>query len=165
MIKHEVRLEEFELRLAAMVGAERYIQAITRKLQELHGDDNDSTWATHIEGACGEMAYAKFRGIYWNGSVNTFRAPDVGSRIQIRTRSRHDYELFVRPTRDKDDDIFVLVTGKAPIFWVRGFMRGIDAKKPEWLKDHGGRPPAHFIPNEALRKFPDSWAQPKRAQA
>jgi hypothetical protein len=95
------------------------------------------------------MAAAKAMDRYWNGSVDTFQnGGDVG-RLQVRTRRKQSYELIVRP-HDRDADVFVLVVGVAPVFDVRGWMMGRDAKQPEWLMDHGGRPPAYFVPSDAL---------------
>lgn len=99
----------------------------------------------HVEGALGELAVAKALGMYWSGSINGFRAPDVGQSIQVRTRSRHDYDLIVRDS-DADEAAFVLVTGSAPEYHVRGWMRGALAKRDEYRQEHGGRPPAYFVP-------------------
>jgi len=38
----------------------------------------------------------------------------------------------------------------APAFDVLGWMGGGEAKRSEWLMDHGGRPPAYFVPTRAL---------------
>lgn len=106
-------------------------------------------WSEHIEGACGEAAVAKVLNRFWNGSVDTFATGgDVGD-IQVRTRSSHDYELLVRPD-DRDSDVFILVTGRAPTFRVIGYIWGRDAKRPEWLQTHGSRPAAYFVPHAFL---------------
>jgi len=143
-----VSLSPFEMMLASQVGMRRQIEAIQKGLPDRHGYDGDG-WNVHIEGAGGEMAVAKALNRYWNGSFNTFQAGgDVGS-LQVRTRSREDYDLLVRES-DRDDDIFVLVTGKIPRFVVWGWLYGRQAKQPEWRKDYGGRPAAYFIPKEGL---------------
>lgn len=95
------------------------------------------------------MAVAKLMGIYWPGSVNTFKAHDLPG-LEVRTRSEHAYELIVRED-DDPDTLFVLVTGKCPEYYVRGFIKGSDAfSRPQWLRDHGGREPAYFIPHASL---------------
>jgi hypothetical protein len=95
------------------------------------------------------MAFAKAAGIYWDAAFDTFSKPDVGS-FQVRTRSRSDYELLVRQC-DADDERFVLVTGTMPEFSVRGWILGADAKQERWLRTHGGRPPAYFVPHSELQ--------------
>jgi hypothetical protein len=139
-----------ELAFAAYVGVSRNIQA----LRECKGDrldtDISNAWTLHIEGAAGEMAAAKALGLYWDAPVGTYKhGGDIGA-LQVRTRSRHSYELIVRDG-DRSEDIFVLVTGRAPRFRVHGWIAGGDAKRPEWLREYGGRPAAYFVPHDALQ--------------
>lgn len=134
---------------AAQVGVMRNVSAIRAGKTNQHGFDEDG-WNIHIEGACGELAAAKALNIYWDGSVNTFKkGADVGP-YQIRTRSKHSYDLLVR-NDDRDEDIFILVTGRAPEFVVHGWLSGRDAKQDRFLKDHGNRHPAFFVPKSELR--------------
>ena len=94
------------------------------------------------------MAFAKATENYWSASVATFKGR-VGDRIQVRWRSRPDYDLMVRPS-DSDQDIFVLVLGKIPALNVVGWIRGGAAKQDRSIQDHGGRPPAWFVPQDEL---------------
>lgn len=144
-----VHLNPFELWLAGMVGSKRQIEAIRQNLPDRHGYDGDG-WSIHTEGAAGEMAFAKAVGLYWNGSVNTFKREGDVVGYEVRTRSRHNYELIIRPN-DPDDRIYVLVTGRSPDFRVVGWIRGRDGKRPEWLRTYGNRPAAHFVPHGALK--------------
>jgi hypothetical protein len=114
-----------------------------------HGDGEG--WSEHIEGACGEIAVAKLLGIFWDGSVNTWKANDLPG-LGVRTRSRHDYDLIVRPS-DDDHASWVLVTGRCPHYRVHGWITGAAAKRPEFLKNYGGRPAAYFVPASELRRM------------
>ncbi len=144
-----VTLEWHEVMLAAGVGMRRHIAALRAGRPDRHGFNGQTGWTIHAEGACGEMAIAKALGLYWNGSVDTFKSfGDVGA-LQVRTRSRPEYELIVRPD-DSDDDTFVLITGTAPTFTVVGAILGGLAKRDEWLQDYGGRPAAYFVPHSEL---------------
>jgi len=136
-----------EYAMASEVGRLRCLASIRQGLKHKYGMAT-AGWTESIEGACGELAVAKLLNIYWDGSVNTFKAPDVGT-LQVRTRSRHDYDLIVRP-EDSGDEKFVLVTGVAPEYVVRGWMLGKDAKRPEFLKTYGNRHPAYFVPQDKL---------------
>lgn len=148
-----VTLGWFEILQAALVGVHRQIESIKGERQNQHGCAGDNDWQLHIEGACGEMAYAKARQRYWNGSVNTFQTGgDVGA-VQVRTRSRDNYDLIVR-RNDRDSDAFVLVVGKSGKYRVVGWIYGRDAKRDEWLKTYGDREPAYFVPQSALNCFP-----------
>lgn len=145
-----VTLNWYELWMATQVGVKRHLEALQRNLPDRHGCDPDDGWSVHIEGAAGEMAAAKAMNRFYSGSVNTFRdGGDVGA-IQVRTRSKDGYELIVR-ANDRDSDVFVLVVGRAPVYRVMGWMRGQDAKRAEWRKEHGGRVAAYFVPTAALR--------------
>lgn len=144
-----VTLTRYELDMAANVGVRRHVSAVTSGRKPTHGIDPSDGWRAHIEGACGELAVAKYLGKYWDGSVDTFRSmPDLGD-IEIRTRSKDYYELIIRED-DEPSKVYVLVTGIAPHYQVRGWIRGADARRDEWLQTHGGRPPAWFVPHEAL---------------
>jgi hypothetical protein len=144
-----IKLTAHELMQAVTVGGMRQISALMNKLPDKHGFDGPG-WSEHIEGFCGELAVAKAINCYCSGSVNTFKVGgDLGEKIQVRTRSKHSYELIVRPG-DRDDDVFVLVTGRSPDFVVRGWIAGRDAKRDDWKKTHGGRDEAFFVPQAAL---------------
>lgn len=144
-----VNLEWFEVSRAALVGVSRNVEALRKGLHNAR-PTNDSEWHIHILGALGECAFAKATGRYWSGSVNTFKAGgDIGDSIQIRTRSKHTYDLIVRDD-DKDDDLFVLVTGGPNEFVVHGWMRARDAKKEEYRQNYGNYGAAFFVPKSRL---------------
>jgi hypothetical protein len=144
-----VRLTWHEVSFAAHVGLVRHASALRAGLINGYGRDEVHAWGDHIEGACGEMAAAKALGVYWEPTVNTFRTGGDVKDWQVRTRRESHRELFVRP-HDSDDAAFILVTGCVPVFEVVGWVPGHEAKREEWLKAHGGRPPAYFVPTCAL---------------
>jgi hypothetical protein len=121
-----VTLTWHEAAMASHVGWMRQLAAIKAGKHDCHGYDGEG-WSEHIEGACGELAVAKILGRYWDGSVNTWKADDLPG-LQIRTRSRHDYDLIVRPG-DDDQAAWVLVTGRCPEYRVRGWITGAEAKR------------------------------------
>lgn len=145
-----VRLTLAEMEQASILGCRRQIESLSKGRKDQHGFSGEDGWTVHIEGAGGELAVAKVLGIYPVFGLNTFHAADLARNIQVRTRSRDDYDLLVRPN-DADDAIFVLVTGRIPNFEVRGWILGRDAKREDWLADHGGRPPAYFVKAKHLR--------------
>jgi len=143
-----VKLNAHEIGAGARVGVARHWEAVRKGRTDRHGFSGDG-WGVHIEGALGEIAAAKALNVYWDGSVNTFKADDL-TGIQVRTRSKPDYELIIRP-EDSEESVWVLVTGKYGTYTVRGWIRGKDAKRQEWLANHGNRPPAYFVPTDALK--------------
>ena len=146
----EITLLPHEVILAAQVGRRRHFQAVMEGKKDRHGFDGDPL-RIHVEGAAGEMVVSRALGIYWDGSVGTWKANDLPG-IQVRTRSEHWHDLLIR----RDDDLtarWVLVTGKIklPTYRVHGWVYGHEANKRDFLKTHGGRPPAWFFPQSLLR--------------
>jgi hypothetical protein len=94
------------------------------------------------------MAFAKWAGMYWAGNLGNLGADDVGA-VQVRTRSRHDYDLILHPS-DPDERAFVLVTGVAPEFHIVGWIWGREGKRPEYWDDPARGRPAFFVPQRAL---------------
>ncbi len=148
-----VTLTWYEARLAAGVGLERQVAAMRDGRPDKHGFSG-SGWEVHLHGAGAEMAFAKASGKYWDGSVDVFRVPDVGD-IHVRSRSgdgpRED--LIIR-SEDDPDAPYVLVVGRMPQYVVVGWLMGRDARRQEWVKDYGGRPPAWFVPRAEMLSFP-----------
>lgn len=145
-----VQLTWHEQFLAAQVGLLRYFRAVRDRRLDGHGllqQDGDGI-ALHINGAMGEMAFAKSQQLYWDGSVDTFKGADVGA-IHVRTRSRADYELLIRDD-DPDQVPFVLVRGSQGRYEVVGWIWSHDARVPHWRHDYGQREPAFFVPDESL---------------
>jgi hypothetical protein len=143
----KVTLAWYEYAMASEQGRLRQMASIRAGRLDQHGFEGCG-WDAHIEGACGEQAVAKCLNIYWSGGVDVFKADDLPG-IQVRTRSLHSYDLIVRPC-DPDDTIWVLVTGRCPSYDVRGWILGSAAKQDRWLRTHGNRPPAFFVPAAEL---------------
>lgn len=145
-----ITLTTSELMTAAQVGVRRNISSIIKGNRSTHGADQDKLYQIHVEGACGELAFCRFANLYWPAKVDTYRSePDIDPNIEVKTRSRHDYELLVRKD-DNPDSIFVLVTGIYGKYEVRGWMLGKDAMKDEYIQTHGGREAAFFVPQNKL---------------
>ena len=111
---------------------------------EMHG------WIEHIQGAAGELAFAKCIGAYWNGSINKYGVGADVEDFDVRTRTEHDWCLIVRQNAP-DDLKCVLVVGHAPILRVVGWMVASAAKQKQWLTTFTpGRELAYFVPQSAL---------------
>lgn len=153
MTDTRITLEDYEVHLAAGAGLRRHIASLFAGQQHRNEMPLEMGWTNDIEGACGEYAASKFFDKCWDGSVNTFRTkPDLGN-LEIKTRSEHWHDLIIRDC-DLPDRRYILVTGKSPNFWIRGWLYGRDARKDEWWKTHGNRPGAWFVPVTELNT---SW--------
>ncbi len=146
-----VELSNGEVLSAAQVGIMRHYASLKSGKPDAFGKAAEGGWTEHVEGALGELAVSKYLGIHWPATINTYRSqPDTGP-YEVRTRSRHDYDLIIRES-DRDDAIYILVTGICPIYCVRGWMVASEGKQPEFLQSYGHRPPAYFLP--AARLYP-----------
>ena len=86
-----VRVTRYEVRMAAIIGVERQIEALANNLSDQHGYDGCG-WDLHAEGAIGELVLAKGLGVYWTASVNTFRS---GEPTCCAIRMRDEIEALV----------------------------------------------------------------------
>jgi hypothetical protein len=147
-----IDLSEQEMRMAAYTGVEWRIHAILNNYKPKVTDKHP--WHTNIEGAMGELVYAKACNRYWRAGVNTFKRVADVDRMEVRTRSEPWHELLIRPD-DIDTRIFVLITGQCPTYFVRGYFRCGEAKQhQEWLDDKGNNgAPAYFVPHAYLHDF------------
>lgn len=152
-----VDLTPLELQVGGFVGTARNDGSNGKHRSPLTGQQDAQE--NDIVGACGEMAFAKGIGVYWEPTIHTYRrTPDVCG-VEVRTRTKPTYELQIRDT-DADDRRFVLVRGKPPCprFEIVGWYLAGEAKQhPEWLKTHGGGAPAYFVPNDQLRPMIDLY--------
>ena len=144
----EVRLTLAEMQIAAQVGIQRQIQNLKNGAVPAYGAGSKNDWQLHVEGALGEMALAKCLGVYWDGK-GKMRAPDVGE-CDVRTRSKHSYELIVHD-RDDDDRYIYLLTGGNGQYIFHGGIYARDAKQKRYWKDPAGGRPAYFVPQAHLQ--------------
>jgi hypothetical protein len=166
----DIILTPYEYEVAVYIGLRRQEEAVKKGLKDQHGLEFGSKdpLRCHVEGVAGEIACSRALNIYWRPSVNTFKAPDLLDNLQVKTRGEHYYDLLVRP-RDNDNDLFVLVT-RSPdpadmLYRVHGYLSGAESKRPEYLKNHGGRAPAYFPPQKVLHSNDDLIAKIILAQA
>ena len=143
-----ITLSSHEMMLAATVGIMRQITNLRDKRADYYGAEAEAAWQIHIEGAIGEMVVAKHCNVFWNGNMGNLRAKDAG-KLQVRTTRWPNGSLILHP-KDLDDDIFVLVTGEAPNYTVRGWISGAEGKSQDlWEEKCKGRP-AFFVPQFRL---------------
>ncbi len=147
----QITLSVAECYHAAMVGVTRQVTNLRDRRADAYGAEKDMGWQYHLEGACGEKAFAKFYGIYWSGAIGDLKADDVGY-FQVRTNSRNNGDLILH-YNDADDRIFVLLTGLAPTYTVRGWLWGGEGKDDRWWRESapGKGRAAFFVPQAALK--------------
>jgi len=139
--------------IAAMVGVMRQVSNLKKKRTDRYDCPISMGWEFHILGAIGEAIFAKWRNLYWCGSLGNFDAADVG-KYQVRTRSEEWHSLIVHK-EDNDNDIFVMITVRGDEHTLCGWLRGHECKQDKWWDDPSRRNgkksrPAYFIPQSTL---------------
>lgn len=152
-----VVLTEDDMEFAATVGVRRNLSSIKRGKKDAHGCDGDDSWTYHVEGACGEAAFAQWIGFPWNASIDAEGKPDFiidGVSVDVKTRpGKNGYtDLIVREERP-DDWRFVLLIGRAPIYRVAGWVTSKQAKERGKMENPGGRKLSLFVPERVLNPW------------
>ncbi len=165
-----VRPTHDEMSAAAAVGCLRQKEARLAGKRESHGRRDgagdrgglSAAWMNHIEGAMGEMAFAKFAGLHWDAPVNTYKSGGDVGLIQVRTRvgegpNRYCRDLIIR-NADATESVYVqVVWWDHEAFDVVGWCVVGDVRREcfrsAWYKSYtpGRTDLAWFIPDSALR--------------
>jgi hypothetical protein len=155
-----------ESALAFDVAGRRLHNSHAWNSKDTHGANEKDYWLRHIEGAMAECAFAKAFGFYWPGSVNSFKTePDVDI-FEVRWRFCASHNLLIRPN-DPPDRPYVLVVGHNGSYDMVGYCYGTAGMQPGFLKTYDpNRPPAYFVPQEALHNVDDilAYRYPKREE-
>lgn len=141
-------LSASEIMLAANVGMRRNAAAIIEQRRARFAERYPGElWAFHIEAACAELAVARTLNAFWNGSINTFHAPDLPGKIEVRWSKLPSAK--VRP--DDNGVVVVSVTGQCPRYVIAGWCNSDDVKRDEWKSKT--EPLCYFVPHNALRSI------------
>ena len=106
----------------------------------------------HLLGAAGEMAVASYLGMkdFLYKETQAKRGSDDLPGIDIKTRSKHSYDLIVQKQEDPRKK-FVLVTIENQKTLLHGWCYGHEAIKEEFWADPARGRPAYFVTKEHLR--------------
>ena len=144
-----ILLSKDEGEWANEIGRQRQQQAIDRGMRERAPGSN---FASHMLGARGELAAAKWLGVPWPAYVGVANTkPNIEPDWDVRTRSHKSGSLIVRP-RDIDTRRYLLIVELQPgvSYESKGWIRGADAKRPEWLGDPNGMGDVYWVPQKVL---------------
>jgi hypothetical protein len=144
-----IELSFHEIYMAACIGVARRLASLKRN-ETNKVQNKDFGWHTDIEAACAELAVAKFLNIHWDGSINTFKKPDLSNSLQIRHTQLINGCLILR-NQDCPHSKYVLVTGTHPQYKIAGYINGKDGMQDKFLRDPGGNYPAWFVPQDYLK--------------
>jgi hypothetical protein len=142
-----IRLSDIEMVSSDIVAEKRWQESFGRKPNR--GQPDVPSLPHHKMGSYAEFAVAKALNLYPGFTVNHFAGPDIEPNIEVRSAPRGRLIL-----NDQDNSFrkYVLVLGEAPSLELVGWIWGYEGQKKEFLRDlKNGRPPAYFVPREALR--------------
>jgi len=111
----------------------------------------------HLLGAAGEMAVASYMGLkkHLYAEKEARRgSDDLPGGIDVKTRSKHRYDLLVQRNEDPDRK-FVLVTIQDQKTLIHGWAFGRDCMKEEFWADPARGRPAYFVPQQHLKPMED----------
>ena len=145
----------------------RQSESVKHRNRNRHGAvrnrTEDEDLLLHLQGCRGELAAGRAYGTDVQLHVNTYHSlADIGSVGEVRTRSNSTWDLIVRPA-DPPDRYYILVIGSCmhgTELDVIGGIWGSDARKKEYVADHGGYGSSWFVPQEALtppERIPSGW--------
>lgn len=133
-----------------MVGVVRRINNIFRDHHDRHKMPEDKAWQFDVHGGCGELCVAKVCDWLeqWYRVIEHKNAADVGP-LEVRATDLSHGGLLMHDD-DKDERIYILVTGSRENFVIQGWLYGKEGKKPAyWRSDI--REPAFIAPQRVLR--------------
>lgn len=153
---------DFDLEIVqriAYVGSLRRIDAMRFARKHRHGYDGGDAWTIDIEGLGAEVAVTFALGLDWTPLIGaTDKAGDVGD-VHVRWTPRANGSLIIHPG---ESGPYALVTGTLPKKNVIGWIAAEDAQDANYWRDDV-REPAFFVPQSALRAFPDRRVPMNRA--
>lgn len=107
----------------------------------------------HLIGCAAEIAvahYLKLQDFLFIGDEPVRGEADLPGMIEVKCRSKHDYDLLVF-LDDNPDKKFVLVTTGNGKTFIHGWIPGKDAMNPEWIKEYRKGSRSYAVPQSALR--------------
>lgn len=141
----KVTLTINDVLVAGYVGMRRNAEAIYRNRKPRFAEKRvGELWGFHIESAHAELAVAKALGVYWGFGVNTFHVPDIANtKYEVRWSPRTDVKI-----RPDDEGIIISVTGKCPVYEIKGWINANEGKLARWRFDQ--HPVCYFVPHTKL---------------
>lgn len=148
-----VTLGPQELYFAAQHATMRRLNNLKAARAPRHGIADAHAWAADIDGAFGELALAKWLGVYWVPGVARPEYSGDVARYEVRA-TRHATGCLLLHPDDHDDRPYVLALIAEPTVTLAGWVMGQQGKSPaHWTSstDTRFREPCFAVPQSALR--------------
>jgi len=145
-----VKLTYTEIRVASNIATERNIGNLANGREPIAGQPPNAIWGDHFTGVCGELAVAKYLGLYPNMDDEPNHLGDVGWLEVRTTRKPENRCLLLRPGEADPNRPYVLVLGIPPNLLLAGWLFGREAMQPKYRGAPNGRNPCFMVPPEEL---------------
>ena len=122
------------------------IETAVQRVKDINGRPNhvsryDKNLSFHeyicqlAESICAEIVVAKFLGYKdFDPAKTRFKeTADVGSRFEVKW-TKYDSGAMIIYENDRNSDIAILVTGKSPIYEIKGWIPVVIAKNKQWRR-------------------------------
>jgi hypothetical protein len=144
-----VVLTDAEKAAVAALAALRLVHSLGAGLGQGHGRGTQHRLSSELTAMAAEYAVSKALGLHWPLDLGRFHQPDVGG---YHVRSCQKDGCLILRTDDPPNEPFVLVEADGPAYRLLGWCYPANVRRPEFWSDKGtGRPPAWFVPREALQ--------------
>ncbi len=171
----EVRLTDFEIKIARKLGASRDQQNIDQGVPDQKVGPQDGRHI-NINGVGAELAFCKAFNVFPDLELGQWPDQDAtlpcGATVDVKHTERENGQLLVRKNKaEKRCDFYVLVTGMMPAFRIRGGMRAEMLFQDERITDLGYGP-TYAVPQSELWPVDDlvwvheyeNWKPPSRTE-
>jgi hypothetical protein len=149
-----VTLDSVHVDYADNVAAVRQGSAFLRRRANkngLVGEFDQLLWHHRLGARCEVAGKLFLNPIKWHALAKDIgHLPDLGDFVDVKGRSRSDYDLVVQRD-DEDDFAFLLITAdRHPDYWIWGWLWGREAKQEQFWSDPKGARPAYFVSKDLL---------------
>lgn len=144
-----VSLTPAELRIATWVGRQRFANAMANGRDP--GSASHLRWPTpdnHIAGATAEWATAIALNLSWRPTIGQIDQPDVGGFVQVRSTSRRDGSLIIKPG-EGGPFVLAIILNEAVVDVV-GWFDAAEATRRYSLRRIPGCDDARYVPQSDL---------------
>ena len=152
----KITLGPEQLALAEAEAHRRQLQNESRGLRGRNKapDKGEKALKMHLLGCIGEVAVADYLGLQehlFKAQSPVPGAADLPGNIEVKTRSKHNYDLLVQIS-DDPNKIFVLSTYEGgDTTHIVGWIRGQDAMRKGWIREFVRGRPCYAVPQGELQ--------------
>ena len=150
-----IRLSPDDFSVCLHLAQERAIESLRNDRKDaLFEKDWVEAHRIHVIGAVGEVAFAKWLGVYPSFGVRQFSGMmadiEAGCKYEVRHRLKTNHDLIIRDN-DPADRVYILTRGCPPEVEVAGWCWGGEFKgREDFTANWGSHGECLFVPAQEL---------------